>query len=50
MEVATSGWVGPGITLKKLLENRPKIALYQYWYFLVVYHVYSVCIYIVKSC
>ena len=25
-----------------VLENRPKIALNQYWYFGVVYHVYSV--------
>ena len=32
------------------VENRPKIALNQYWYFRVVYHVYSVCIYIAKSC
>ena len=32
------------------VENRPKIALNQYWYFGVVYHVYSVCIYIAKSC
>ena len=34
-----SGWVGPGLILKKkkLSENRPKIALYQYWYFGVVY-------------
>ena len=31
-------------------ENHPKIALNQYRYFGVVYHVYSVCIYIVKSC
>ena len=30
--------------------NRPKIALNQYWYFGVVYHMYSVCIYIAKSC
>ena len=41
----------PGLTLKKnVLENRPKIALYQYWYFGVVYHLYYVCIYIVESC
>ena len=32
------------------LENCPKIALNQYWYFRVVYHVYSVCTYIAKSC
>ena len=31
-------------------ENHPKIALNQYRYFGVVYHVYSVCIYIAKSC
>ena len=31
-------------------ENRPKIALDQYWYFGVAYHVYSVWIYIAKSC
>ena len=31
------------------LENRTKIALNQYSYFLVVYHVYSVCIYKVVS-
>ena len=30
--------------------NRPKIALNQYRYLGVVYHVYSLCIYIVKSC
>ena len=46
-----SGWVGPGLTRNFcLLENRPKIALNQYWYFGVVYHVYSVCICIAKSC
>ena len=32
------------------VENRPKIDLNQYIYFRVVYHVYSVCNYIVKSC
>ena len=31
------------------VENLPKIALNQYTYFGVVYHMYSVCIYIVKS-
>ena len=43
-----SGWVGPGLTLHFFFENPPKIALNQYWYFGVVYNVYSV--YIVKSC
>ena len=33
-----------------LVENLPKIALNQCYYFGVVYHVYSVCIYIAKSC
>ena len=47
-----SGWVGwvqvsLGIFF---VENHPKIALNQYRYFGVVYHMYSVCIYIVKSC
>ena len=32
-----------------LTRNDP-IALNQYWYFGVVYHVHSVCIYIAKSC
>ena len=32
------------------VENRPKISLNQFWYFGVVYHVYSVCTYIAKSC
>ena len=32
-------WVGPGLTReKKLLKNRPKIALYQYCYFGLAYH------------
>ena len=30
------------------LENHPKIALNQYRYFGVVYHMYSVCIYVVS--
>ena len=45
-----SGWVDLGFTRIFFLENLPKIALNQYWYFGVVYHVYSVCIYIAKSC
>ena len=45
-----SGWVGPGLTRNFFVENRPKISLNQYWYFGVVYHVYSVCTYIAKSC
>ena len=44
-----SGWVGPGLT-RIFWENRPKIALNQYRCFRVVYHVYSVCTYIAKSC
>ena len=32
-----------------VLENRPKISLNKYLYFGVVYHAYSVCIYIVKN-
>ena len=45
MEVG--GWVGPGLTRNfSFVENRPKIALNQLG---VVYHVYSVCIYIAKS-
>ena len=44
-----SGWVGPGLT-RIFFLNRPKIALNQYYYFGVVYHVYSVCTYIAKSC
>ena len=44
-----SGWVGPGLTRTLFLENHPKIALKQYCYFGVEYHVYSVCICIVKS-
>ena len=44
-------WVGESRSHSDLfLENRLKIALNQYWYFGVVYHVYYVCIYIVKSC
>ena len=42
-----SGWVGPGLTRILFVENRPKIAINQCWYFGVVYHVYSV---IAKSC
>ena len=47
-----SGWVGPGLTRNFffLVENRPKVALNQWLYFGVVYHVYSVCICIVKTC
>ena len=37
--------MGPGLACSFVLENRPKIALNQYRYFGVVYHVYSVCIY-----
>ena len=39
-----SGWVGPGLTRNFLffVENHPKIALNQYRYFGVVYHVYYV--------
>ena len=46
MEVG--GWVqvSHGIFV---LGNHPKIALNQYWYLGVVYNVYYVCIYIVKS-
>ena len=48
-----SGWVGPGLTRgKKLLENRPKICpipVLIIWSSMVC-PVYSVCIYIVKSC
>ena len=40
--------MGPALS-EFFLENRPNIALNQYRYFLVVYHVYSVCIYIAKS-
>ena len=36
------GWVQ--FSLGLFLENRPKIALNQYCYFGVVYHVYYVCI------
>ena len=45
MEVG--GWVQFS---RNFLENCPKIALNQYCYFGVEYHVYSVCIYIAKSC
>ena len=31
------------------VENHPKTALNKYIHFRVVYHMYSVCIYIVKS-
>ena len=41
-----SGWVGPGLSQNKKLENRPKKVLNQYWYFGVVYHVYFFGIYI----
>ena len=45
-----SGWVGGSRSLGIFcLKNHPKIALNQYIYFGVVYHVYSVCIYIAKS-
>ena len=47
MEV--DGWAQVSLGIF-FVENRPKIALNQYWYFGVVYHVYSVCIYIAKSC
>ena len=47
MEVG--GWVQVSLWIF-FVENRPKIALNQYWYFGVVYHVYSVCTYIAKSC
>ena len=46
MEVG--GWVQ--VSLGFFLENRPKIALNQNWYFGVVYHVYSVGIYTDNSC
>ena len=40
-----SGWVGPGLTRNFVcVENHPKIALNQYRYVGVVYHMYSVCI------
>ena len=43
-------WVGGSRSLGIFsLKNHPKIALKQYIYFGVVYHVYSVCIYIAKS-
>ena len=46
-----SGWVDPGLTRNNFcVENHPKIPLNQYRYFGVVYNMYSVCIYIVKSC
>ena len=48
MEVG--GWVQVSLGIFIFLENYPKIARNQYWYFGVVYHLYSVCIYIVKSC
>ena len=32
--------VGPGLTRNFCVENRPKIALNQYWYFEVVYNVF----------
>ena len=38
------------VSLGFFLENRPKISLNKYLYFGVVYHVYYVCIYIVKRC
>ena len=43
-----SGWVSRSHS-EFFGENHPKIALKQ-WYFGVVYHVYTVCLYIVKSC
>ena len=46
-----SGWVGPGLTRNfVVVENLPKITQNQCSYFGVVYHVYSICIYIAKSC
>ena len=42
MEVG--GWVQVSLWIF-FLENHPKIALNQYRYFGVVYHMYSVCIY-----
>ena len=42
MEVG--GWVQVSLGACFVLENRPKITLNQYWYFGVVYHMYSVCI------
>ena len=44
------GWVGTGLTWILFFLNRPKIALNQYWYFGVVYHVYSVYIYFANRC
>ena len=45
-------WVGGSSSHSEFffLQNHLKIALNQYWYFGVVYHVYSVSIYIAKSC
>ena len=41
--------MGPGLTRNFFsVENHPKIVLKQCRYFVVVYHVYSVCIYIVS--
>ena len=45
--ITGSGRVGPGLTQNFFFW---KIALNQYLYFGVVYHVYSVCVYIAKSC
>ena len=47
MEVG--GWVQVSLGFF-FLENHPNILLNQYRYFGVVYHMYSVCIYIVKRC
>ena len=41
------GWVQVSLGF---FSYHPKIALNQYCYLGVVYNVYSVCIYIVKSC
>ena len=40
--MGVGGWVQVSLEKKKLLEKRPKIALYQYRYFGVMYHVYAV--------
>ena len=32
------------------MENRPKIVLYKYLYFGVLYNVYFMCIYDIKGC
>ena len=43
-------WAGGWVQVSFGFFSQNSLNLYAYWYFGVVYHVYSICIYIAKSC